>query len=193
MLLSERIFRILQILLMMICLSLWFEQGYWHTKSVFCCFFSLQLLEELDVLLTLWMDLARLDENACVEDDLADVLLAWSGYRKYRVEHLISLFRLLFSIPILLRANPIKVLTITCCLKLSVVGEFTLLGEVNIVLQEIQFVLVTVSDDWVLVDQKAIISGFNIVTQFLSCIVLNAVLGGLCKLSERVSHLLCDF
>ena len=106
---------------------------------------------------------------------------------------MISFFRLLFSIPILLRAKSIKVLTITRCLKLSVVGEFTLLGEVDIVLQEIQFVLVTVGEDWVLIDQKAIISGFDVVPQFLSCIVLNAVLGGLRKLRKRVSDLLCDF
>ena len=53
--------------------------------------------------------------------------------------------------------------------------------------------LVTVGEDWVLIDQKAIISGFDIVAQFLSCIVLNAVLGGLRKLCKRVSDLLCDF
>ena len=88
----------------------------------------------------------------------------------------------------------VKVLSIACSFKLSgVVSEFALLCQVDIVLQEMKFVLVTVTKDRVLIYQEAIISGFDVISQPLSHVVLNAVFGRLVKLRKWVPDLLGNF
>ena len=74
MLLAERVSHLLQVLLVVICLSQLSQARYGHSEPVFGSFVPLQFLEQLDVLFALRVDLARLYQYAGVENGIAYVV-----------------------------------------------------------------------------------------------------------------------
>ena len=111
-----------------------------------CCLLSLQLLQELDVLFALRVDLTRLDENAGVEDNFAHVFLH-VGCDKHR-RWILVLFTALIGIEMSTRDYPVQVSAFVghlCLEMVLIVSEFALLRQINIVLQQLQFILVTVT------------------------------------------------